>query len=91
LIKIVHDTKKKEANGKNLFEEKRRIHDTYSLTHYRPAMPFSNRKIYFIGSAQLSIVTIKISPLWKPDIYLFRHFLKLKTAYLNGKSPFNSS
>jgi len=29
------------------------------LTHYRPAMPFANRKIYFRGSLQFSIVTIK--------------------------------
>jgi len=28
------------------------------LTHYRPAMPFGNRKILFRGSFQLSIVTI---------------------------------
>ena len=33
------------------------------LTHYRPAMPFGNRKKYFRGSFQFSIVTIrKISP-----------------------------
>jgi len=29
------------------------------LTHFRPAMPFGNRKIYFRGSFQFSIVTIK--------------------------------
>jgi len=36
----------------------------------RPAMPFGNRKNYFRGSFQFSIVTIykKISPFWKPDI-----------------------
>jgi len=28
------------------------------FTHYRPAMPFGNRKIYFSGSFQFSIVTI---------------------------------
>jgi len=40
-----------------------------TLTHFRPAMPFGNRKIYFKGSFQFSIVTIeKISPLWKPEI-----------------------
>jgi len=27
----------------------------------------------------------KISPLWKPEIKLFKHFLKLKIAYFNGK------
>jgi len=38
-----------------------------SLTPNRPAMPFGNRKKYFKGSFQFSIVTIsKISPLWKP-------------------------
>jgi len=30
------------------------------LTHYRPAMPFGNRKKYFRGSSQFGIVTIKI-------------------------------
>ena len=36
-----------------------------SLTHYRPAMPFGNRKFYFRGSFQFRIVTIKknITPL----------------------------
>jgi len=35
-----------------------------NLTHYRPAMPFGNRKIYFRGSFQFIMVTIqKISPL----------------------------
>jgi len=49
-------------------------------------MPFGNRKKYFRGFFQFSIVTIlKISPLWKPEIQLFRHFLKLKIAYFNGK------
>jgi len=34
-----------------------------TLTHNRPTMPFGNRKIYFTGSFQFSIVTIsKISP-----------------------------
>jgi len=35
-----------------------------TLTHYRPAMPFGKRKIYFRGSFQFSIVRVwKISPL----------------------------
>jgi len=39
-----------------------------SLTLYRPAMPFGNRK-YFRGSLQVSIVTHKkMSPIWKPEI-----------------------
>jgi len=29
-----------------------------ALTHYRPAMPFGNRKKYFRGSFQFSIVTV---------------------------------
>jgi len=34
-------------------------------THYLPAMPFGNRKIYFRGSFQFRIVKIsKISLLW---------------------------
>jgi len=32
--------------------------DDRSLTHYRPAMTFGNRKIYFRGSFQFSLVTI---------------------------------
>jgi len=43
--------------------------DFYCLTHQRPAMPFGNRRKYFRGSFQFSLVTIKkISPLWKPEI-----------------------
>jgi len=35
-----------------------------TLTLYRPAMPLGNRKKYFLGSFQFSIVSIhKISPL----------------------------
>ena len=30
-----------------------------TLTLYRPAMPFGNRNIYFTGSFQFSIATIK--------------------------------
>jgi len=30
----------------------------FLLTHYRPAMPFGNRKKYFIESFQFNIVTI---------------------------------
>jgi len=37
-------------NGKKSFQ--------FLLTHYRPVMPFGNRKIYFRGSSQFSIVTI---------------------------------
>jgi len=37
-------------------------------------MPFRNRKTYFRGSFQFSIVTIsKIPTLWGPEIQLFRH------------------
>jgi len=46
-----------------------RIGTLVGLTHYRPAMPFANRKIYFRGSFEFSIFAIsKISPLWKPEI-----------------------
>ena len=56
------------------------------LTPHPPAMPFGNRKVYFIGSFQFSIVTIqKISPRWKPEIELSRHFPKFKSAYFSGK------
>jgi len=62
------------------------------LTHYRPAMPFGDRKKYFKASFQFSIVTIyKISPLWKPKIEKFRHFSKFEIAYFNGKNPTNFS
>jgi len=55
------------------------------FTHYLPAMPFGNRKFYFRGSFQFSIVTIwKISPLRKPEFFLFRYFPKLKVAHFNG-------
>jgi len=58
-----------------------RLHFVQYLTHYRPAMTSGDRKKYFTGSFQFSTVTIyKIYPLWKPEIYIFRHFLKLKTA-----------
>jgi len=30
----------------------------FNLTHYRPAMPFGNRKTYFRGSFQFSIASI---------------------------------
>jgi len=49
-------------------------------------------KIYFRGSFQFSIVTIEtISPLWKPEILLLRHFPKLGIAYFNGKNHSNIS
>jgi len=55
-------------------------------------MRFGNRKKYFRGFFQLSIGTIsKISPLWKPEIELFRHFPKLKNAYFNEENTFNFS
>jgi len=41
----------------------------FMLTHYRPAMPFGNRK--FILEDLFSFVLLKlkkISPLWKPEI-----------------------
>jgi len=61
-----------------------------TLTHYRSAMPFRNRKFYFGDSFQFRIITIyKISPLWKPVIGLFRHFSKLKVSYFTEKSPSN--
>jgi len=62
-------------------------------THYRPAMPFGNRKNYFRGSFLFCIVTMqkKLSPLWKPEIYLFRHSQSLKLRNLMGKNPSNFS
>jgi len=35
------------------------IPEVKHLTHYRPAMPFENRKKYFRGSFQFCIVTVK--------------------------------
>jgi len=46
----------------------------YLLTHNRPAMPFSNRKLYFRKPFQFSIVTI---PKISPGIQWFRHIPKL--------------
>jgi len=52
----------------NLAKEK--MEGFFTLTQNRPAMPFGNRKKYFRGSFQFSVVTIqKISPLWKPKIW----------------------
>jgi len=55
-------------------------------------MPFGKGEKYLRGSSQFRIVTIsKISPLWKPEIQLFRHFPKREIAYFNRKNPFNFS
>jgi len=55
-------------------------------------MPFGNRKIDLRVSFQFIIVAIKkISPLWKPEISLFRHFPRLKIAYFNRKKNFHFS
>jgi len=49
-------------------------------------MPFGIRQICFRGSFEFSIVTIlKLSSLWKPENYYFRHFSKLKISYLNRR------
>ena len=53
------------------------------LMYFNP-LPLSDavrkqKKKYFIGFFQFKMVTIrKISPLWKPEIYLFTPFLELK-------------
>jgi len=66
-------------------------------THYRPAMPFGNRKKYFRESSDIfkrSSVLSKFKryhPPWKPEIQLFRHFPKLQIAIFNGKNAFNFS
>jgi len=42
-----------------------------------PSDAVRQQKIYFTGFFQFSIVTIqKLSPLWKPEIELFRPFCK---------------
>jgi len=64
------------------------------LTHYRPVMPFGNRKICFRVSFQFSIVTIKkkISTLWKPEIQQYRHFSKRKIPFFwGGREKINFS
>jgi len=72
-------------NGKKMVENQfgvenwaRRIYCVYfrvllmtrhALTHYRPAMPFGNRKSYFEGSLSSELSTFKkISSLLKPKI-----------------------
>jgi len=39
------------------WSESEERHKNPNLTHYSPAMPFGNRKNYFKGSFQFSIVT----------------------------------
>jgi len=52
-------------------------------------MPFRNRKKYFRGSFQLSIVIIlkNITPIETGNLRI-RHFPKLKIAYYGGKKSF---
>jgi len=62
------------------------------LTHYHPAMPFGNRKVYFRGSSQFSIVTIqKISPPWNLKFNYLGIFQSLKLRISKGKNPLNFS
>jgi len=64
-----------------------------ALTHCRPAMPSETKKknIYEDLSSAILSQFKKISPPWKPEIQLFRHFPKLEIAYFNGENPFNFS
>jgi len=65
------------------------------LTHYRPAMPFGNRKKNILedlfSSALSQFRKYRPSGNLKFNISLFRHFPKLKIAQFNGKNPFNFS
>ena len=57
--------------------------DRGALTCYRPAMPFGNRKKYFKGSSQFSIVTVwKISPSGNLKFNNFGIFQSLKLHFL---------
>jgi len=63
-----------------------------TLQFNRLAMPFGNINIYLRESFQFSFVTVlKISPLWKPEIYLFRHFESLSLRISMKKILFNFS
>jgi len=62
------------------------------LTRYRPAMPFGNRKKYFRGSFQFSIVTIqKISLPRNLKFDYLGIFQSLKLRISMGKNAFNFS
>jgi len=54
-------------------------------------MLFGIRKHFFqkIFSVQYCYNSKNITPPWKLEILLFRHFPKLKIAYFNGINPFN--
>jgi len=55
-------------------------------------MPYGNRKKNILEDLFSSVLLQfkNINP-QKPEIELFRHFLKLKIAYFNGKNPCNFS
>jgi len=57
------------------------------LTHYRPAMPFGNREIYFRGSFPYSIVTIqkKYNPSGRLKFNHLGIFQSLKLRILMAK------
>jgi len=61
-----------------------------NLNQLPPSNAVRKQKIkYFKGCFQFGIVTIqKISPLWKSEIQVFRHFPDLKIAYFKGKKSF---
>jgi len=85
---------------KNLFQDRCKRQDrvnTRELSfNFNPLSPSDaireQKKKYFRGSFQFSIVTIyKLSPLSKREIKKFRHFSKLKISYFIGKKTLNFS
>jgi len=71
--------------------EDMRIDEVMVLIHYRPAMPFGNRKKYYKGSFQVSFVTVKkyhSSENQKFNNLGFFQSLKLRNSM--GNSPLTS-
>ena len=67
-----------------------------SLLHFNPLPPSDairkQKKKHILEDLFSSVLSVwKISPLWKPEILIFRHYPKLKIAYFNRKNPFNLS
>ena len=63
--------------------------DQSTLSLCRPVIRFDNRK-NILEDLFCSVLSHfkKMSPLWKPEIWIFRHFPKLKIVYFNGKKSF---
>jgi len=69
-----------------------KVRHVCSFNPLPPSDAVRQQKYFFTGSFQFTIATIKkISPLSKPEIYLYRHFQKLKIAHFDVVVFFNFS